>query len=213
MTSEKQYCVIIGDIRKSRELGNRGQVQEDFQRALDAINAEFAEHITAKFIITIGDEFQGVLTSLEKSYDVCVRVEDLLHPVRFAFGIGFGEITTALNDIALGMDGPAFHRARQALETAKRDGRWIIYDTALETFDTLANALLALLHNVRESWTDRQREIVFLLSQLGTHQKVAEKLGVARSAVTQSLTAANWGAFAEAQESLRRSLSLLKPSP
>jgi len=208
VTSQTLYTVIIGDIRKSRDLENRDQVQEKFKRALETINSEYSDNLTSKFVITIGDEFQGVLTSLEKSYDVCLRVEDLLHPVRFAFGIGFGEITTAINEMAIGMDGPAFHRARTALETAKAQQRWIVYETGNETFDTLANATIHLLSKMRESWTDRQREAISLLMQLGTHQGVAERLGVARATVTKLLAAADWAVFSEAQENLRKSLKL-----
>lgn len=55
------YCVIIGDIDKSRTLQRRARIQEKFKEAVAAINKEFKNDIASKFLITLGDEFQGVL--------------------------------------------------------------------------------------------------------------------------------------------------------
>lgn len=55
------YIAIIGDIRNSRLLADRKEIQIKLGNVLDRINREHAPSISAKFMITLGDEFQGLL--------------------------------------------------------------------------------------------------------------------------------------------------------
>ena len=59
--SYKPYIVIIGDIINSRELEHRNEVQERLKRTLQDINERYNADIAASFMITLGDEFQGLL--------------------------------------------------------------------------------------------------------------------------------------------------------
>lgn len=63
-----QYCAIIGDINESRKLEKRGAVQKIFERAVEQINKTYQDEIASKFLITTGDEFQGLLQTPAKSY-------------------------------------------------------------------------------------------------------------------------------------------------
>lgn len=57
----KPYVAIIGDIKNSRELQDRKQVQEKLEAVLNEINDTYDADIASKFLITLGDEFQGLL--------------------------------------------------------------------------------------------------------------------------------------------------------
>ena len=58
---DKQYIAIIGDIKNSRKIDNRKEVQTKLNGVLDEINQTYCEEIAAGFLITLGDEFQGLL--------------------------------------------------------------------------------------------------------------------------------------------------------
>ncbi|NLE83252.1 MAG: hypothetical protein GX603_01905, partial [Chloroflexi bacterium] len=54
---------IIGDIIKSKALADRRKTQESLYGVLQQINQRYAEVLASKFTVTLGDEFQGVLTN------------------------------------------------------------------------------------------------------------------------------------------------------
>ena len=104
-----KYCAIIGDIRRSRQLPRRGAVQKRFAGAIASLNREFRKEIASSFLITLGDEFQGLLLSPAASFRLIRRFQELMDPVPFSFGVGVGTLSTPLEKQAVGMDGEAFH--------------------------------------------------------------------------------------------------------
>jgi len=204
---QSDYCVVIGDISKSRELGDRAAIQRRFKAAIEEINQRFTDFIVSRFLVTIGDEFQGVLNDVANSYDVIVAMRELLYPVQFVFGVGVGTITTEIAPEAIGMDGPAFHNARAALEEGKEEGYEVRYRGLGEPFDYLINAMLVLIEALKRRWTERQFKVISIYRQTGSQAEVARRLKVSRAAISQTLAAAGWDAVAVGEDALRRLLS------
>lgn len=186
MTS-RRYCAIIGDIRRSRTLLRRGRVQLRFANAIETINREFKKEITSKFLLTLGDEFQGLLVSPVESYRLLRRFQDLMEPVSFSFGVGVGTLSTPLKKDALGMDGEAFHRARAALDKAKKNKREILYSLDSPALD-LANALIGSLESDWQRLTPRQKEIVQLIKEFKGQESVAKRLRISQPAVSKAVS-------------------------
>lgn len=178
------YCAIIGDIKRSRSLPRRSRVQQRFADAIATINREFKKEIASKFLLTLGDEFQGLLHSVRESYRLVRRFQDLMAPVQFSFGIGVGTLSTPLKPEALGMDGEAFHRARSALDNAKRSKRDILYNLESPSLDLL-NALIGLVEHERHRMTKRQRQILLLFDETGHQETVARRLRISQPAVSK----------------------------
>ena len=91
------YVAIIGDIVNSRKIINRTEIQEKLNRVLEDINLDYKASIAAKFIITLGDEFQGLLSNPCDLFNIIDRIKFTMHPVKIRFGIGIGEINTEIN--------------------------------------------------------------------------------------------------------------------
>lgn len=201
---KNNYCVIIGDINRSREFSptDRRRLQKKFQKGIDLVNREFKKEIAAEFLITLGDEFQGVLKTITPSYSFLCRWEELVLPVEFSFGVGFGRITTPLQKKALGMDGPAFHRARAALEEAKRKKQKIIYNTGDEKKDTVLNTILLLLDTIKKGRTARQKEVIANYLHYRKQNIVAHRLKTTKSTVSEILASAHWPVVEEAEKKL-----------
>jgi len=204
---KSDYCVVIGDISKSRELRDRAAIQERFKAAIGEINQRFTDSIVSKFLVTIGDEFQGVLNDAAKSYDVIVVMRELLYPVEFVFGVGVGTITTEIAPQAIGMDGPAFHNARAALEEGKDEGYEVRYRGLGEPLDYLVNATLVLIEALKRNWTEHQFNVIAIYRQTANQAEVARRLKVSRSAISKTLAAAGWGAVAVGEDALKKLLS------
>ena len=103
------YYAIIGDIKNSKEIDNRYEVQNKLKKILDDINLKYKADIKANFLITLGDEFQGLLNSPAFALEIVKYIQRELYPVKLRFGIGIGEISTAINQkAAIGADGRLF---------------------------------------------------------------------------------------------------------
>ena len=203
------YCAIIGDINRSRDLPQRARVQRSFQRTIETVNAEFRAEIASNFVLTIGDEFQGLLCSAKEAYRFVRRFAELMEPVEFAFGLGVGPLSTPLRrDAALGMDGEAFHRARAALGAAKEQRRDLVLDVDHESLP-LANALLALMERDWARLTPRQKEIIRLMAKHGNQSIVGRKLHISQPAVSKAVSSSSAAPLRQAEEALRIFLSSL----
>ncbi|MGB5874912.1 MAG: SatD family protein [Bacteroidota bacterium] len=186
------FCVIIGDMKKSRQLENRANAQLQFQSAIDAINSDFRSSIRSEFLITWGDEFQGVLESatdslrLIRAFQRTIAAKVFIPPVDFRFGVGVGPIQTEIKRVARAMDGEAFHRAREALSRSKVGPETIVYD-----FAGPAAALVNLLVLTADRRYARIRsetlQIRALMDELENQKRVAERLRSTQQRVSRAL--------------------------
>lgn len=114
--------MVTGDLKSSRRLKDRAEVQEDLKNALRIVNSRFEEEIPAKFVVVGGDSFQGMLSSPKHLFDIYhVFFENIGH--QFYLGIGVGDISTSLSENVGEIDGEAFHKASDALERAKKENK------------------------------------------------------------------------------------------
>lgn len=198
------FVALIGDIRGSRELDDRQQAQQEFEAVVDSLNDHIPEDaIASRFTVTTGDEFQGLLTDATAAVEAAVSASDQFHPLRLRFGVGRGELDTEVNpDQAIGMDGPCFHRAREAIDSARADEAWLRVGGWPDGLDAHANAMFDLLQCVREDWTERQVEFARALQEEGVQTRVAERYDVSKSTVSESLSAGHVQEVRGAERSL-----------
>jgi hypothetical protein len=118
------------------------------------------------------------------------------------WGVGRGPLTTDLHDDVALLDGPCFHRARHALETARHDDVWLRSEGLGPPHDAVLGSLFGLMGAVRSRWTDVQAR--YVREARGRLQReVAERLGVSEPAVSKGLNAARFAAVAEAERAAR----------
>ncbi|WP_435346066.1 SatD family protein [Haloarchaeobius sp. HRN-SO-5] len=198
------FVALIGDIRGSRELEDRKGAQEEFKRVVDSLNERLPDSsIASRFTVTTGDEFQVLLTDAADAVEAAVSASDLFHPARLRFGIGRGQLDTEVNpDQAIGMDGPCFHRAREAINSAKKDGAWLRVSGWSNDLDRRINSMFDLVQCVREDWTDRQAQFARALKEMGAQKRVADHYDVSKSTVSESLSAGHVQEVRSAEASL-----------
>jgi hypothetical protein len=205
--TDRMYLALIGDIRRSRELPERAAVQKKLEDAISSLNDVLpSEDLEAAFAITLGDEFQGLLRRPSAVLRAIIHVEAKLPAVRIRYGLGWGAVATELRDMAMGMDGPCFHLARDAVGLSKEHDRWGTAAGFGEAGDAIVTGLLSLLGAVREGWTVRQAETVALARLASTQREVAAQLSVGPSTVSEALSAAQFGYVQEAERSLELAL-------
>lgn len=201
---DRVFVALIGDIRGSREIDDREGAQKEFKRVVASLNEQLpSSSVASPFTVTAGDEFQVLLTDAADAVEAAVSASDRFDRAGLRFGIGRGELHTEVNpDQAIGMDGPCFYRAREAIESAEKDGAWLRVAGWSEDLDTRINAMFDLVQCVREDWTDRQAEFALALKEEGTQTLVADRYGVSKSTVSESLSAGHVHEVRDAEQSL-----------
>jgi hypothetical protein len=218
---DKPYVAIIGDIVQSKKLNNRDEVQKKLHNVLSSINTKYSDYIASNFMITLGDEFQGLLKSGESILNIINEIENKMSPVQIRFGIGIGEITTDINrDIPLGTDGPAYHNARKMIDNLKSmEKKAKIGNTNImiasqgenSNTDILLNSIFLLCSTIKSKWSSRQREIVLAYIESDNSQiKTAEKLGIKQSSVNKGLSNAGYYSYKSAIKAVTNALSDIK---
>lgn len=116
-----KYMTMICDIKNSRHLQNRENVQYLLIEMLKEANTKFSNLIVNPFIITIGDEWQGLL-KYPCDYSILIEhFHKILGSIDFYCGIGIGEIAIHNFELTVNqLDGPSFYLARSAIKTAKK---------------------------------------------------------------------------------------------
>ncbi len=185
---EKHYFAVIGDIIGSRKVDDRAGLQRQLNAGLADVNRQYANQIASEYLLTIGDEFQGLLRTSEDLDRILASLRVAVHPVDLRFGIGVGGLVTPLREQAIGMDGPCFQRARAAIERAKERSTQIEVECG-ETHPGFE--IYSLLYSgMRRSWTERQRQIVDLSMSGMEGVEIARLLEISQPAVSQHLRAA-----------------------
>lgn len=215
---DNPYVAIIGDIVQSKKLKDRDEVQKKLHHVLGLINNKYSDYIASNFMITLGDEFQGLLKCGENTINIINEIEAKMYPVQIRFGIGVGEIITDINrDIPLGADGPAYHNARRMINDLKsiekkvKTGNPTIMIASQgdnSNTDLLLNSIFLLCSTIKRKWSDRQREIVNAYIESDNNQtKAAEKLGIKQSSVNKGLTSAGYYAYKSAIDTVIKAIS------
>ena len=205
----QSFVAVIGDMKDSRHLENRKEVQVRLQGILDRLNEKYKDEIVSRFLITPGDEFQGLLSSGKYILDMVNEIRMEMYPVRLRFGIGFGQITTDIRtEMALGADGPGYYRAREAVELLKereKKKRSVLAELCLKMDEThrdkeiLLNTVFDLMYVVESGWTDRQREVIWdMLLHGDGQQNTASRLDITQSTVQKTLAAGSYYTYESA---------------
>ncbi len=178
------YYAIIGDIVDSKKIKNRLEMQEKLKEFLNKINNDYDDSIASKFIITLGDEFQGLLENPVKMFEIINKIELYMKPIKFRFGIGVGNILTNIDEkMSIGSDGPVWWNARNMISELKylKKGVKQISNIKISGIKNqnvldLININLCLCHSIKNNWTNEQRKVIeHIVLQYGLSDNFVQK--------------------------------------
>jgi len=166
--SGKRYIVLIGDLLSSRGVIDRIGVQARLHDAMEQCNTQH-RCLVSPYTITLGDEFQAVLSCADFVFTDAITILLALYPTRIRFSIGVGILTTPINNNqAIGMDGPAFHLARDGITKLKKSGGLFAVTGLPVEYQPLVQHTLDLIsHEVKTRWNYR-----YLRTYLGLNAKL-----------------------------------------
>lgn len=183
--------VVIGDLVGSRRAADRRTLHDRLADQLVATTRRFAPPEALR--ITVGDEFQGVFTTLGAALTALVDIQVALLPaIDVRFGVGRGDLEV-FDEGTRTQDGPAWWAARDAIEVteslgdqaATRAAR-ITYRSAVEDGRQPAvNAALLCRDHMVGSLDDRSLRILRGLMDDRTQADLATDEGISPAAVSQ----------------------------
>lgn len=179
-----QVAALIGDVVASRQSPDRARLQTQLGEVL----AQVSELTDARLAMTLGDEFQGrfprLETALAASWQLHVRT---LGVARLRIGLGWGDILVDSEEEApFGQDGPAWWRARDAIEAVEKTSHPTRTVVGTDTdWDPIMNAYLTLRDTHLESLDAADGAILVGLETGQTQRALAEQLGLHESSVSR----------------------------
>lgn len=209
--------VLVGDMIHSRTLRERREMAKRVEAEIRQVNRRWREAWIAPLTTTRGiDEFSGALREARPAFDIVVFLNAALHPARFRCALASGIVDVApRSGDAAAMDGPAFHRAADALEQARRDD--LPFKIAIEGQPEEVSDLVestAKLHDViSASWTRREAEAVHVYRLVGTQAAVARRLRITQQAVSDALSRARFFDLVVGEDAIRAWLQKATASP
>ncbi len=110
------YFILMGDVVASRRVNAR-ELQRHLKSLVSSCNSDLKSLILSPYTITLGDEFQGIATSLRAIIESIFYFEETCIKKRYHFKLHYvghyGEIQTPINrEIAYEMMGPGLTQAR-----------------------------------------------------------------------------------------------------
>ena len=179
---------LIGDVVGSRSLPDRARAQQTINSALAVVSS--AVGASQPLEPTVGDEFQGVFSTLGAAITASLRIRlELLPHIDVRCGLGQGDIT--VHDgrrRPILQDGPAWWAARSALEQLARPAQ----RSARTWFSGLeqdhVNAYLLVRDALVERFNDRHLRMLRLALAGRSQAEIAAAERISRSAVSQAFS-------------------------
>jgi len=201
--SENAYVLLL-DLVGSSQLPDRQAATEAVQAAQQTVNARYKSAWLAPLETTRGDETAAVLNRVDVAWDVIAGMADAIHPVGLRAVLKYGELVAGLETgHATIIDGPAFHRADDLMESLKGSPKLLLIETELLTLDRTLNALGNLLLTRLTDLTELQRDILRLYQTKRRQKSVGESLGRSQQQVSTTLQAIRWELIDDAETEMR----------
>ena len=192
------YLALIADVIDSKMVQERLDLQKQVEKTLQKMNELFGDYLASRFTLTLGDEFQALLEVDAPVFQIIDTLRLELNPTQLRFGIGLGEIVTAIDPLqSVGADGPAYWNARAAINFVHQKNDYgntqIYFSSGKENQDFFVNALISSGEAIRSSWRDSQEEILLNLlkrsvySETFSQQDLAQSLAINPSALSTRL--------------------------
>lgn len=180
------YFALIGDIVDSKKIDDRYQVQKRLESCLHQLNAKYSDVVISKMSITLGDEFQGLLTLDAPLFQIIDSINMAMKPHQIRFGLGLGTILTDINpEQSIGADGPAYWYARKALQHIHQKNDYgntqIAVDFEGNHNVEVINSLIASSEAIKSSWRASQEVLLQKLLENNRYHESFDQQALARA--------------------------------
>jgi len=166
----------MADVIGSRK--NNKKTARDLKLLAAEVNKKKQKQILSPLTITLGDEFQAVVTGPAAGIEVILYTEEFC--IRQTTGLKLryvllsGEIETPINRrVAYGMLGPGLTQARETLTLLKKSEERFCFVTGNK--NDIINKLFILFQGIVDDWKQKDHKIISSFIRLNDYKAVAEE--------------------------------------
>ena len=153
------------DLKNSQkyDLQKRNELQHYLVSVTEHLNRVFGASLLRDLRFNGGDEVQGLFQDPGNAF-LCLRLfHRCLHKTQFHAGIGIGEWSTVIEGKdTFYQDGSAYHRARRAIDLAKKQKDYTAVISSETPRDPVLNALLNSSFRLMAKNTESQNSLILL---------------------------------------------------
>ncbi len=179
--------IIMADVIESRKK-HAGRLMSEFKDVVETVNAKYSDQFLSPLTITLGDEFQGIVGSLEIAAETVINLEEIRvqkgYTFRLRYVIYWGEIATEINQSrAYEMLGEGLTKAREMLARHKKNNAERVFIKLAYKYDNkktqqALHDAFTLYFAIVEDWKEeRDYQLISAFWELEDYKKVAERLG------------------------------------
>lgn len=179
------HYVIMADVIHSSD-HNSNQLMGSFKEIVHAVNSTYQSQILSPLTITLGDEFQGVISTLEVGIAIIFHLEEeIIHKgadFKLRYVLHYGEIETSINTtIAYEMLGGGLTNARKKLERLKSQNNERIVISIPSDLKIPLNKSFLIYTRLIDGWKYGDFPLISEFIKAIDYKVVAENLGKDRS--------------------------------
>jgi hypothetical protein len=169
----------MADVKDSRQI-NGEQLMQELSNLVEATSNTHRNSFLSPITITLGDEFQSILKSVEDAIDVLFNIEESRFKLKtnfsFRYVLYYGKIDTQINKkIAYGMLGSGLTESREILNKQKKGASRFFFDLKNEKSELL-NGLFFLYSSIVDKWKFTDYELIDQFLQVEDYKIVADQL-------------------------------------
>lgn len=185
-------AVVMGDLVASEASASLKATHQAFNKAVAGANKKFAP--VSPLTITLGDEFQGLASTLASAWEIVttLRLRLLQDGLRCRFVVGFARIETPINpERAWNMMGPGLAQARERLNRKHPENAYRFSLPEDDLLQSLLDAVGDSLTQVEAGWTATQLKYYVASRGERTNAKISAALGISERGLYKVLRAAH----------------------
>ncbi len=199
MEKTQTICaVVMGDLVQSESSMAPERLHALFNAQVQAQNHIGSHKLLSPLTITLGDEFQGLATSLANGIPLVqgLRFGLLEHGVDCRFVIGLVTIRTPINRAqAWNMMGDGLSRARDLLNEKDARTHYRFSLPNMPALEAILDAVGIGLTLIEQKWSQTQRQIVAAQLAGKTAQEIANARDVSSHSIYKVRSAAHFDAY------------------
>lgn len=189
---KKKYFILMADVIRSRSYtGNK--VINELTKIADHFNKIQKSKFLSPITITLGDEFQAIITNYEEAIKLIVSIEEefINRKINFRlrYILHYGYIDTPINKkIAYSMYGEGLTYAREYLESNKNtEGKRVFILCRNKLKDDIMEKAFEIIINFIDNWKIKDYKLIYNLIFQGekTNLEIANKLKQEPSTVSR----------------------------
>jgi hypothetical protein len=166
MKTNKPYTAMILDVVDSRKQENRLILQKHLKTVIALCNRLFVDSLDKEVIFSAGDEIQGLFHTPSGAYRYVLLFQKLIYPIVIRSGIGTGLLDYHTDWSSTELDGPAYHRARKAIDSIHEKETQCIFFEGLKMSRMYANTMMLAYQLVLQDLKPKTRIIYHMAEYL-----------------------------------------------